>query len=151
MKRHYTEDVFGVQLAGAHANTLGACAELLTQKFDIDFIDLNCGCPIDLVCQDGAGSQLLARKQRLESICKTMVDVMGDTPFTIKIRTGVLDKQPTAHTLIPNLQSWGVSAVTVCCFLFSLLSLQLLIVLPGISCTEDPRNKDTQNWRTSIT
>lgn len=91
---------------------MAACAELLNSKTDIDFIDINCGCPIDLICNKGAGSSLLLRKQRLESICKSMIDVM-DIPLTVKIRTGVQDKTPVAHTVVPNLHEWGVSAVTV--------------------------------------
>ena len=112
VKRHRSEDVFGVQLAGSHADTMTACAELLNSTADIDFIDINCGCPIDLICNKGAGSSLMNRKNRLESICRSMVDVM-DIPLTIKIRMGVQDRNPVAHNIIPTVKDWGVSAVTV--------------------------------------
>lgn len=91
---------------------MAACAELLNSRSNIDFIDINCGCPIDLICNKGAGSSLLLRKARLESICRSMIDVMN-IPLTVKIRMGVQDKTPVAHNLIPNLKEWGVSAVTV--------------------------------------
>ena len=42
-KRHVSEDVFGVQLAGSHADNMGACAELISDHLDVDFIDINCG------------------------------------------------------------------------------------------------------------
>merc|ERR1712100_804283 len=112
VKRHKSEDIFGVQLAGSHANTMAACAELLCDTTDINFIDINCGCPIDIICDKGACSNLLLRKNRLESICRSMIDVM-DVPLSIKIRTGVQDKNNVAHTIVPDLKDWGVSAVTL--------------------------------------
>merc|ERR1712130_93341 len=113
VKRHQCEDVFGVQLAGSHANSMAACAELLTENLNIDFLDINCGCPIDVICNKGAGSSLMGRKSRLESICRSMVDVMGTVPLTVKIRTGLNDKTSTAHTIVSEVKDWGVSAVTL--------------------------------------
>ncbi|PIK35899.1 tRNA-dihydrouridine synthase 3-like [Apostichopus japonicus] len=49
LRRHHTEDVFGVQLCGGFPDTMTKCAELLSSRLDIDFIDVNVGCPIDLV------------------------------------------------------------------------------------------------------
>ena len=49
MRRHECEDVFGVQLAGAIPGMMIQCAELVSNEVDCDFIDLNVGCPIDLV------------------------------------------------------------------------------------------------------
>lgn len=42
-KRHPCEDVFGVQLAGSHGDNMGACAELISERLNVDFIDVNCG------------------------------------------------------------------------------------------------------------
>lgn len=47
---------------------MAKCAELLSKETDIDFIDLNCGCPIDLVFNQGCGSALMARRKRLGEI-----------------------------------------------------------------------------------
>ncbi|NXF70473.1 DUS3L synthase, partial [Ciccaba nigrolineata] len=49
LKRHHTEDIFGVQLEGAFPDTMTKCAELLNQTIEVDFVDINVGCPIDLV------------------------------------------------------------------------------------------------------
>ncbi|PKU28197.1 trna-dihydrouridine synthase [Limosa lapponica baueri] len=49
LKRHHSEDIFGVQLEGAFPDTMTKCAELLNQTIEVDFVDINVGCPIDLV------------------------------------------------------------------------------------------------------
>ena len=69
LRRHPSEDFFGVQLAGGNPLQMAQAAELISQSdFSIDFIDLNLGCPIDLVCQKGGGSALLERKSRLNEV-----------------------------------------------------------------------------------
>ena len=49
MRRHESEDIFGVQVAGGIPGLMAQCAELISNVVDCDFIDLNVGCPIDLV------------------------------------------------------------------------------------------------------
>lgn len=88
VKRHRSEKIFGVQICGGHADTMTKCAQLLTETTDVDFIDINMGCPIDLVCNKGAGCMLMTKTKRVEEIVNGMNSVMGDVPLTIKIRTG---------------------------------------------------------------
>ena len=49
LKRHRSEDVFGVQVCGAHVDSVTRCVEMISSYTEVDFIDLNVGCPIDLV------------------------------------------------------------------------------------------------------
>lgn len=37
------------QLEGCFPDTMTRCAELLNNNIDVDFVDINSGCPIDLV------------------------------------------------------------------------------------------------------
>ena len=61
MRRHPSEDVFGVQICGGFPDTVARCCQLLGDVVDCDFIDVNMGCPIDLVCGKGAGSMMLEK------------------------------------------------------------------------------------------
>ncbi|XP_063777514.1 tRNA-dihydrouridine(47) synthase [NAD(P)(+)]-like [Pseudophryne corroboree] len=112
MKRHHSEDLFGVQLEGAFPDTMTKCAELLNRTIDVDFVDINVGCPIDLVYKKGGGCGLMTRTRKFEGIVKGMNSVL-DVPLTVKIRTGVQEKVNLAHKLIPELREWGVSLVTL--------------------------------------
>ncbi|XP_050790215.1 tRNA-dihydrouridine(47) synthase [NAD(P)(+)]-like isoform X1 [Gopherus flavomarginatus] len=112
LKRHYTEDLFGVQLEGAFPDTMTRCAELLNQTIEMDFVDINVGCPIDLVYKKGGGCALMNRSNKFEQIVRGMNSVL-DVPLTVKIRTGVQEKVNLAHKVIPNIRKWGASMVTL--------------------------------------
>ncbi|XP_075683782.1 tRNA-dihydrouridine(47) synthase [NAD(P)(+)]-like [Rhinoderma darwinii] len=112
MKRHHTEDLFGVQLEGAFPDTMTKCAELLNKSIEVDYVDINVGCPIDLVYNKGGGCGLMTRTNKFEDIVRGMNSVL-DVPLTVKIRTGVQEKVNLAHKLIPDLRDWGVSLVTL--------------------------------------
>ncbi|NWZ26864.1 DUS3L synthase, partial [Asarcornis scutulata] len=112
LKRHHTENIFGVQLEGAFPDTMTKCAELLNQTIDVDFVDINVGCPIDLVYKKGGGCALMTRTNKFEQIVRGM-NLVLDVPLTVKIRTGVQEKINVAHKIIPKLREWGASMVTL--------------------------------------
>ncbi|KAI7798545.1 tRNA-dihydrouridine(47) synthase [NAD(P)(+)]-like [Triplophysa rosa] len=112
LKRHDTEDLFGVQLEGCFPDSMTRCAELLNQNIHVDFVDINSGCPIDLVYKKGGGCGLMTRSTKFEQIVRGMNSVL-DVPLTVKIRTGVHQNSNTAHKLIPELKKWGVSMITL--------------------------------------
>ncbi|XP_074659335.1 tRNA-dihydrouridine(47) synthase [NAD(P)(+)]-like isoform X2 [Tubulanus polymorphus] len=112
LKRHSSEDIFGAQLCGSHVDSMTRCAELIQSKVCLDFVDINCGCPIDLVFNKGAGSALMTRMSRFRQIIKGMTSVM-DIPLTVKLRTGVKENDNTAHDLIPMLRDSGISLITM--------------------------------------
>ncbi|GMF30677.1 unnamed protein product [Phytophthora fragariaefolia] len=125
LRRHKSEDVFGVQIAGSFSDQMARVCELLARETEIDFVDINMGCPIDVVCRVGAGSALMTRPPRLLEVVAgaltglelgTRMRTGGtvNTPgLTVKLRTGWSDKQPTAHKLVPKLQSVRASQAYV--------------------------------------
>ncbi|KAI0860157.1 hypothetical protein F4860DRAFT_480300 [Xylaria cubensis] len=95
---------WGAQISGNQAWVAMKAAEALTKFLPhLRVIDLNCGCPIDLVFQTGAGSGLLDTPNKLEKMVRGMNTVSGEVPITVKLRTGVRDGRPTAQRLIERL------------------------------------------------
>ena len=68
VRRHESEKNFGVQVAGGYPNIMVPTAEMIGRelKGGVDFVDVNIGCPIDLVFNQGAGS---ACKSSCVSVC----------------------------------------------------------------------------------
>uniref|UniRef100_UPI0029549BAD tRNA-dihydrouridine(47) synthase [NAD(P)(+)]-like n=1 Tax=Panthera onca TaxID=9690 RepID=UPI0029549BAD len=112
LRRHQCEDVFGVQLEGAFPDTMAKCAELLNRTIEVDFVDINVGCPIDLVYKKGGGCALMNRAAKFQQIVRGMNQVL-DVPLTVKIRTGVQERVNLAHRLLPELRDWGAALVTL--------------------------------------
>jgi len=111
MKRHPDEDIFGVQIAAGHADMYTRLTEIIkNEDLDVDFVDMNLGCPIDVLCDNGCGAMLMLRENKLRDSIKGMMGVL-DCPITVKIRTGWDEKKPFAHKLVPKIQAWGLGGV----------------------------------------
>ena len=103
---------FGAQIAANKPWQALKTAEVLTQLCPhLRVIDLNCGCPIDLVYRTGAGSALLDSPGKLEKIVRGMNAVSGEIPITVKIRMGTKDNRPTAIKLVDRLVYGGEEAL----------------------------------------
>jgi len=103
---------FGAQIAVNKPWVATKTVEVLTSLCpQLRAIDLNCGCPINLVCEKGCGSAMLDSHARLESTLRGMNYVSNETPITVKIRMGTKDGQPTADKLIKRLVLGGYEAV----------------------------------------
>ncbi|KAI1792355.1 zinc finger dihydrouridine synthase [Ganoderma leucocontextum] len=116
VRRHPSEGIFGMQIAGSKPQLLVPAAEIIGRECagNLDFVDLNCGCPIDLVYKTGSGSALLDAAGRLGKIVVGMNKALGEVPVTVKLRTGVKDGRNNAHKLMPRLApEWGASAITL--------------------------------------
>ena len=111
LKRHHSEDVFGVQLAGGFSDQWARCAELIDKECgDVDFIDMNCGCPLDLVCDKGAGSAMMNKPNKMKMAITAMANKFSG-PVTVKMRTGWDEKKPFADTLTAKVQGWELPNV----------------------------------------
>ena len=108
MKRHHTEDIFGVQICANSPLKVAKTVELISSECNVDFIDLNVGCPIDLVYNKGAGSALMDRALRLEQMVEAMVAV-SSVPISVKVRIGTSEKNITGKSLCERLSKTGVS------------------------------------------
>lgn len=99
---------FGAQIAANKPAPALKATEILTRLCPhLRVIDLNCGCPIDLVYRQGAGSALLDQPAKLDKMVRGMNSISGEIPITVKIRMGTKDHKPTAERLIDRLVHGG--------------------------------------------
>lgn len=112
LRRHASEDLFGVQLAGSNVDTLTRAAELVARECEVDFVELNAGCPIDVVFNKGGGCSLMKRRPKFRRMVWSMSSVL-DVPLGVKVRTGVSESSRNAHEIIADVAAAGASWVTV--------------------------------------
>lgn len=100
-----TRDIkFGAQIS-TNQHWIATKAANALSRFvpQLRLIDLNCGCPIDMVFKSGGGSALLESHGKLERMIRGMNATSGEIPITAKIRTGVKNNRPTATQVIGRL------------------------------------------------
>jgi tRNA-dihydrouridine synthase 3 len=113
MKRHESEDIFGVQLDDFFAPSFTKVCQVLKENdFKVDFVDVNCDRPLQSPKNKGFGCGLLSRLDHFEHTVRSL-DILMDVPITCKMRTGVIENIIIAHDIIPYLKNWGVSMITV--------------------------------------
>uniref|UniRef100_A0A182TZB1 tRNA-dihydrouridine(47) synthase [NAD(P)(+)] n=1 Tax=Anopheles melas TaxID=34690 RepID=A0A182TZB1_9DIPT len=114
-KRHSSEDLFGVQLCGHNPKLVTYAAQIIAEKADVDFIDLNTGCPIDLIFNQGGGSALLRRQNVLKVMVQSCSRLLADygKEFTVKTRIGIYNNKLIAHEMVPKFEDWGASLITI--------------------------------------
>ena len=109
---HNKDIKFGAQIAANKPWQAIKATDILTQLCPyLRVIDLNCGCPIDLVYRTGAGSALLDSPGKLEKMVRSMNAVSGEVPITVKIRMGTKDNRPSALKLVDRLVYGGQEAL----------------------------------------
>ena len=102
---------FGAQIAANKPWQAIKATEILSKYTpNLRVIDLNCGCPIELLFRDGAGSALLEHHSKLEKIIRGMNMASKEIPITVKIRMGVRDNSPNAFKLCERLILGGHEA-----------------------------------------
>lgn len=116
LKRHESEDVFGVQITGSHPEHTTKVVQVLNDQCDLDFVDFNCGCPTEWIYQSGAGAGLMNRNSKLRKMIAG-ASMVSKVPVTVKMRAGSSEDKNTAHNLINSVikpfTSKYVGAVTV--------------------------------------
>ncbi len=111
MRHHPSEDTFGIQLAGNRDDVLAQAARIAVDR-GARFIDLNFGCPIDLVTRRGSGAALLKRPTRLAALVAA-VRAAVDVPLSVKIRSGWSEDRINAVDIARGAEAAGADAVVV--------------------------------------
>jgi tRNA-dihydrouridine synthase 3 len=83
---------------------------VLEANTTVDFVDLNLGCPLDMICKKGGGASLMKSGKKLKACLEGITNTLS-CPITIKMRTGWDEGHPFAHELVPKIQSWGLDGI----------------------------------------
>ncbi len=86
MKTVPGERPLALQLFGSDPDIMADIAKRLSER-EFDIIDVNMGCPVPKVVNNGEGSALLKNPLLVGNIVEAMANAV-DKPVTVKIRTG---------------------------------------------------------------
>jgi tRNA-dihydrouridine synthase 3 len=111
IRKHPSEKIFGVQLAVIDHQE-GVAAGQIAIDNGADFIDINCGCPIEDTTRRGLGASVLRKPQRLSELVAQMTKKLS-VPVSVKIRLGWSEGTQNYLEIAKLMQEAGAFAVTV--------------------------------------
>lgn len=102
-----------IQLFGCEEETMERAAAKAAEYSGADIIDINMGCPVPKVCNNGEGSGLAREPEKAAGVAAAVVRGAGGKPVTAKIRLGWDKGHLNCVELAKRLQDAGVSAIAV--------------------------------------
>ncbi len=111
MEIHPKEKPVSLQLFGSEPDILSEMAKKIEER-PFDILDLNMGCPVPKVVNNGEGSALMKDPRLVEKILTALVKAV-QKPVTVKIRKGFDEDHINAVEIAKIAESCGVAAVAV--------------------------------------
>jgi len=105
------EQPIGVQIFGSEPLLMAEQAKRLEER-GFSFIDVNMGCPVPKIVNNGEGSALMKNPQLIGEIVDALVNACK-IPVTIKIRAGFSADNINAPEIAKIAEQAGVSAIAV--------------------------------------
>jgi len=103
----------GLQLFGNDADIIAKAATIAVRENpNIDFIDINMGCPVPKIVRNGSGSALMKDPRKCGDIIRNVKGAV-DVPVTAKIRLGQSASVINFRQVIDELTDAGVDAVAL--------------------------------------
>lgn len=106
------ERPMAVQLFGSEPNFMAEAVKIVLE-YSPDIIDINMGCPVPKVVSTGAGAALMKDVKLAADITEAAVKAAGDTPVTVKIRSGWNAESINAPEMAKALEASGAAAIAV--------------------------------------
>ena len=106
------ERPMAIQLFGSEPEFMAEAVKIVLD-YHPDIIDINMGCPVLKVVGTGAGSALMKDIKLAAAVTEAAVKAAGDTPVTVKIRSGWSSDSINATYLAWALEAVGAAAITV--------------------------------------
>ena len=111
MKTVPGERPLALQLFGSDPDIMADIAKRLSER-EFDIIDVNMGCPVPKVVNNGEGSALMKDPHLVREIVTSMVKAVKK-PVTVKIRKGFNEESANAVEIAKILEDCGVAAIAV--------------------------------------
>lgn len=108
---HPAEHPIGLQLFGSDAALMAEMAKQV-EAVGFDFIDINMGCPVPKVFNNGEGSALMQKPELVGEIVAAIHGAVS-IPVTIKIRKGIDEAHVNAVQIAKIAEESGAAAVAV--------------------------------------
>lgn len=106
------EHPVAVQLFGSDPQIMADMAARVAEESDCDIIDVNMGCPVPKVVNNGEGSALMRRPKLVGEILSAMVKAVNK-PVTVKIRKGFTEESANAAEIARIAEASGAAAIAV--------------------------------------
>ena len=100
-----------LQLFGSEPELMGFIAQQIEEQ-PFDILDINMGCPVPKVVNNGEGSALMKNPKQAEKVLSAMVKAVKK-PVTVKFRKGFNDTSVNAVEFAKMAEGSGVAAVAV--------------------------------------
>jgi nifR3 family TIM-barrel protein len=100
-----------LQLFGSDPQIMAEMAKRI-EELDFDILDINMGCPVPKIVNNGDGSALMKNPKLAGQIVEAVVKAI-QKPVTVKIRKGFFMEENTAASFAKVLEESGASAVAV--------------------------------------
>ena len=111
MEIHPDERPVSLQLFGSDADIISEMAKRIEER-PFAILDINMGCPVPKVVNNGEGSALMRNPKLVEEILTKLVKATYK-PVTVKIRKGFNEESVNAVEIAKIAESCGVAAVAV--------------------------------------
>ena len=111
LKSDESERPVALQLFGSEPDIMGEIAGRVSEG-PYDFIDVNMGCPVPKIVNNGEGSALMKNPELAAQIIEAMVK-KSKKPVTVKIRKGFNDEHVNAVEVAKRLEQAGASLIAV--------------------------------------
>lgn len=104
--------ICGAQIFGNDPSVMADGAALALEASDADFIDINMGCPMPKIANNGDGSALMKDPEKAARIVEAVVRAVP-VPVTVKMRKGWDKGSCNAPELAVMLEQAGAAAIAV--------------------------------------
>jgi len=106
------ERPIGIQIYGADAESMARAADIVTEAYAPDFLDINFGCPVKKVVKRNGGSGCLRDLDLVERIIRAVVRAT-DVPVTVKTRSGWDHEHRVPVEIALRMQDAGAKVFTL--------------------------------------